>query len=514
MNLLHSPTQRRFGIMANTMLDAFTNMVTPPATTPKGTVPAVPVKKNIVDVKNSANHGVVLFKQSDIDKIYSKSGPNAVGNEFQVHYWFINYRFTATDGSIIDVAVPTTFFNYPQQVNAAHIDFEMLDVGTISEKAQELHNHIYQPLIASHFQAAIESLLNVKFEVMSVALGTLHRHPGGSSRQGFSGTDYQKNPDNHGIVFPFETANELLPSFSGIMAVDTDRICRLAHNEYRLAKGTLGVDLVYQQGRCQAIVINDTQTCSEVEALLGVKTDTCYTKEDNSLLSLELVSALASIYKSVLTTFTSSTDLINPDNVTKKVYTAVTGKWGGVEYNYYSKPKEKKAKKKQKVIEIKSHEDLGKMSRTAVLEHLKDLDEILYPSMDASDEYIGLSIDELRIQAAANQLDYVDELLEKDDQSKLESLLTLDDKINALIDDGYIEQVLVNYEEETIDMLYEKLQLRKEPKALPPVEDKPKTIDADQYKREYLIKVGYSPDQVVNFTSMQLSSIYSQYVVK
>lgn len=514
MNLLHSPTQRKFGIMANTMLDAFTNMVTPPVTTPKAVVPAIPVKKNIVDVKNSANHGVVLFKQSDIDKIYSKSGPNAVGNEFQVHYWFINYRFTATDGSIIDVAVPTTFFNYPQQVNAAHIDFEMLDVGTISEKAQELHNHIYQPLIASHFQAAIESLLGVKFEAMSVALGTLHRHPGGSSRQGFSGTDYQKNPDNHGIVFPFETANELLPSFSGIMAVDTDRACRLAHNEYRLARGTLGVDLAYQQGRCQAIVINDTQTCSEVEALLGVKTDTYYTKEDNSLFSSELVSTLASIYKSILTTFAPNTDLINPDNVTKKVYAAAASRWGGIEYGYYSKPKEKKAKKKQKTIEIKSHEELGKMSRTAVLEHLKDLDEILYPNMDASDEYIGLSIDELRIQAAANQLDYADELLEKDEQSKLESLLTLDDKINALIDDGWVESMLVHYEEETIDALYEKLQLRKETAKTPPTEDKPKTIDADQYKREHLVKVGYSADQVANFTSMQVSSIYSQYVVK
>lgn len=510
MSLLHSPTQRKFGLMADMMMDAFSNMTTPPAGKVVQPAVVVPVKKNIVDVKNSRNHGIILYRQADFNSIYSKSGPNAVGNEFQVHYWFINYRFTATDGSIIDIAVPTTYFNYPQQVNAAHIDFEMLDVGTISEKAEALHNFIYQPLIASHFQAAIESLLGVKFEVMSVALGTLHRHPGSSTHQGFSGTDYQKNPDNHGIVFPFETANDVLPSFSGIMAVDSDRVCRLAHNEYRVAKGTLGVNLAYNQGRCQAIVINEAGSYSEVETLLGLKQDDFYTKENGSLLSNEVVESIANIYKSILTTFTPNTDLINPDNVAKKAY--VASKWEGIGYGYYQKPKEKKSKK-AKVIEVKTHEELGKMSRVAVIEHLKDMDEVLYPNMDASDEYIGLSIDELRIQAAANQLDYTDHIIDEAEDKQLEQALTLDDKINALIDDGYVEATLVRYEAETIDLLYEKLQLRKIPKETTKVET-PKTIDADQYKREFLIKSGYAADQVNKFTSIMLNSIYSQYVVK
>ena len=83
-----------------------------------------------------------MLDSSTLQSIFTSSGPKAVNNEFQVHYWALVMRHTAVDGSLLDVCIPTTFFNYKQEVSGAAINFEMKDVKEMSDRAEAIHNHV------------------------------------------------------------------------------------------------------------------------------------------------------------------------------------------------------------------------------------------------------------------------------------------------------------------------------------------------------------------------------------
>jgi len=226
---------------------------------------------NIKDFYTHDNQGIILLNHKSIQAIYDQSGPLASSCEFQVHYWTLNLRFRAPDTSLLDIAIPTCYFNYEQLVSGGHIDFEMEDVKDYSAKLEPLHNMKVNELLATGVIQKLSSIFSVQFEAMSSDINSIHKHPGGSSRQAFSGTDLMKTPNNLGVVFPLESGSDDTPNFAGIMALD-GKENNVAHYEYRVVNGTLGTDIEYVKGMCTAITVKPTEHPSAVATLFGKST--------------------------------------------------------------------------------------------------------------------------------------------------------------------------------------------------------------------------------------------------
>lgn len=373
-----------------------------------------------------------------------------------MHYWFLNLRYKASDGSYLDIAIPTTYFNYPQQVSAAHIDFEMSEVSDISDKALRLHNALIAKLLASTAYAKLLSAFACTFDASSVLLGTMHRHPGGSAHQAFSGTDYMKSATNHGIVYPLETANET-PSFSAIIAIDSG-VCNLAHMEYRVANGTLGTDIHYEQGRCQAIVVRETPTISMVERMLGITEAAFYAKAVNSALDTTFVTLLSNIFRAITdeVDFTS-TILVRPENVTAKQFPKhdFTGY-----YTAKSKTTTKPTKNKHAKLFLTDAE-VDKLTKPELIKHLQKIDRVIYQGY--TEDYSDLSVAALRAEiksSFADLLNYSDDedILDNldDDETTMPKPVSVSPeyKRQVLVDLGYDPFTIKNHTNATVDALY------------------------------------------------------------
>ena len=294
----------------------------------------------IKDKVNVRNYGIVGFPAVSLQDIYTKSGPLANSSEFQVDYWALVFRSRFPDSSLLDIAVPLCFFNYPQEVNAARIDFEMKDVSELSSKLQPVALVQAEKILATSFKADLEAYFRCEFTPLLVPLNTIHKHPGGSASQSFSATDLDKNSKEHGVVFPWskpETPD--MPNFASIMALDSS-ICNLAHTEYRIVNGTLGVDIEYQKGRCLSFTINRRQV-SAVEQLVNpaVSDMVVKLKESQGSMQQATADALFDLYNTLYKTYEPMTQFINPDNVKKKVYPAASSKhwWDDDSLTRYNK---------------------------------------------------------------------------------------------------------------------------------------------------------------------------------
>ena len=132
----------------------------------------------IKDSKNLANTGVILLHQSTIESIREQSGTLAKNNEYQVHYWALVLRITMTDNSILDIAIPTVFYNYNQIVSSSVIEFEFQDVSAMSTQLEPIHNVMVNKLMVSPLIANLRKQYeNNNIEYMSVATNSLPLHP-------------------------------------------------------------------------------------------------------------------------------------------------------------------------------------------------------------------------------------------------------------------------------------------------------------------------------------------------
>lgn len=232
--------------------------------------------QQIFDTNNSTCIGISLWTDEALQAITKQSGKHAKKNEYQIHYWAVNLRFTGTDNSVLDLSIPSVIFNYKQEVSLAHIDFELTDVDEMSEALEVLQKIEVNKLVP--LVEKLKNLLpNMKTEIKSVNLNQLHRHPG-SRQQFFSGTDYNKNPNaDTGIIFPLADAKNQA-NFASIIAHDKGKTF-LAHTEYRRATGIIKKDtdkIQYEKGRCVSYVKVPSTQPSLTEQLFG------YEKEELS----------------------------------------------------------------------------------------------------------------------------------------------------------------------------------------------------------------------------------------
>lgn len=319
----------------------------------------VVVNTPIKDFYTTDNQGIILINGTTMQDIYKKSGPLANANEFQVHYWFLNFRFRAEDNSILDIAIPTCYFNYEQFVSGGHIDFELQDVKDLSAKLLPLHNMKTNQLIDMGIKERLEEIFNVTFEMMSMDFGSIHKHPGGSRSQSFSGTDYCKTASEPGVVFPLASASDDTPNFAGIMALDSQE-CNVAHYEYRTVNGTLGTDIEYIEGRCAAFMVypEKKDERSLIEKLLNFGSElSSKWKFKRCTEKLSVVPAMEAIGKWLYLeqSYVASTDAVIPDNVKKTA---------SVSYHYG-------VTSKKPYVEIPTFKALNKLSPFQLNEHYK-----------------------------------------------------------------------------------------------------------------------------------------------
>jgi len=238
---------------------------------------------------DDAHIGVSLWTEDSLQDITTRSGKLALANEYQVHYWALVLRHIAEDGSILDISIPTVFYNYPQKVSSVHIDFSLIDVSNISATVEPLHN------------MKVKELLNLlgdhEAQLISTPLNSLHRHPGGRS-QSFSGTDLDINPKDPGIVYPLASA-QFQSNFASIVAHSAGTTY-LAHTEYRIANGG-GDDtnIDYYKGRCCSYIKGSTPVTSMTEAMFGVvKKNTSYSIFNN-LASSPYLQSIIDLWNSI-----------------------------------------------------------------------------------------------------------------------------------------------------------------------------------------------------------------------
>lgn len=269
--------------------------------------------KPFTDKKNNRNQGIILINDSDMQHILNKSGKHAKENEYQVHYWGLILRHRAEDNSILDICIPTVYFNYKQEVSYSHIDFQLTDVDDASDAVLPVHNMKVNEIIESGLIYELQTITGVKLEPLSVALNTIHCHPGSSTHQSFSSTDYSNNPDDIGVVFPLAEARDDRPNFAGIMVRRTAKDNVVAHFEYRTANGIINENLVYEQSACAALINKSSSKPSFVSSLFGAK-------EKNNDYSVMKYCGMNDIFESILQVFKQSefeafTDTISPENV-------------------------------------------------------------------------------------------------------------------------------------------------------------------------------------------------------
>lgn len=381
----------------------------------------------IRDSTNLSDHGIILISEQAQQDMFTKSGPLAERNEFQTHYWFLNFRHVASDASILDIAIPTVYFNYKQTVSGAHIDFEMKDVADLSAKLLPIHNMKVNELLAGNIKSKLEDYFKVTFDTLSVDVGSIHRHPGSSKHQSFSGTDLAKASTDHGVVYPFGSASDDKPNFAGIMAIDSG-VCNVAHYEYRTANGTLGTDITYSKGRCCAIVYKDrvARQLSKVEQMLTKPTNN-YVKENNSLLSELEHTLLADMLLEI--GFKPFTDTVRPENLTEHVYTQT--KYAYNPFKSYAKQPIKTTYKQPALPGLEpelpryfEQSVLATMSLQDLTKHLKELDTFYYEGPISEDDYEDFTERELIEQIMEMYVLIVEEQDEpKDDlQSMLSDL--------------------------------------------------------------------------------------------
>lgn len=272
----------------------------------------VPIKQAV----NLANHGILLLDSETLQDIYIKSGPLANKSEFQVHFWALIARYTFSD-SILDIAIPTCFYNYKQEVSGAAIDFEMDDVSAMSKKTEPIHNMKVNELLNSKYKVALDNLIPEHIPTyIATELNSIHRHPGGATYQKFSATDLKTNPDDLGVVFPYDETNNNYPTFACIMAIDQG-INKLARCEYRTVNGKLRENIVYTRHRAAAVVSLPIVKLSIVEQLFNIpQPQTCYIlSDDGGTFAYEALSKLIQVIQ-----YKPSTDLVSESNLSLKVY--------------------------------------------------------------------------------------------------------------------------------------------------------------------------------------------------
>lgn len=137
---------------------------------------------SIVDEINYNDQAIAIFKEEDLTAVKVLSGDLAVHNEYQVHYLALVRQLLDTrDNSSIYMVFPLVYFNYPQEVAGAKIDFEMKDVKAKIEEyaplAQEKANKLIDKFKPVDDKTTLFNAHKPVIKYKITLMNNIHRHP-------------------------------------------------------------------------------------------------------------------------------------------------------------------------------------------------------------------------------------------------------------------------------------------------------------------------------------------------
>ena len=148
--------------------------------------------------KDPETLSIVLYRQSTLDEIAEICKPKAGESEFQVHYRGVQYIIQKPESNKrIVFTIPTVFFNMPQKVTTASVDFNLDEVAAISNEIIPISDAIAEE-IGKHFPLAFFKQLGFEVSARELEMGSIHRHPGDF---GFSSTDLDNQVEKPGVIF-------------------------------------------------------------------------------------------------------------------------------------------------------------------------------------------------------------------------------------------------------------------------------------------------------------------------
>lgn len=130
--------------------------------------------KTIFETINVDDVAIVYYKEKDLRDFKNKSGKLALTNEYQCHYDALMLTLIFSDKSKAYHIFPLVYYNYPQKVSSASIDFEMSDASKTSELVNPLTMKLYKELkqkIIDGFEFKGE----MKFTL--TRFNNIHKHP-------------------------------------------------------------------------------------------------------------------------------------------------------------------------------------------------------------------------------------------------------------------------------------------------------------------------------------------------
>jgi len=190
-----------------------------------------PVKKTLkkpIDTKRSDKLVFVFFDGKTLNTITEMCLPRAGTSEFQVHYRSLAVHIEK-DGFEVVFSIPTSFYNFDQEVSTGSVDYELDDIDNEAEKVKEASNKVASDILTQipFFGALKQMGYSVSFKEGN--FGSIHRHPG---RFGFSSIDLGKDPESPGVIYRQKNTKDFYQTDS-VMYIDGTE-CEIYTTETRI----------------------------------------------------------------------------------------------------------------------------------------------------------------------------------------------------------------------------------------------------------------------------------------
>ena len=135
-----------------------------------------PKNTNTLETTNNQDMAIVYYRNQDIKTIKEMSGDLAIYNEYQVHYVAVVMKEVYKDNSIQINVLPIAYYNYPQKVSAASIDFEMKDVSKKAEEIKEIATIYAKEFIKELQELPLDDTI-ASIEYSITLFNNIHKHP-------------------------------------------------------------------------------------------------------------------------------------------------------------------------------------------------------------------------------------------------------------------------------------------------------------------------------------------------
>jgi len=172
-------------------------------------------KKKLIEpeeFENLSKLNIALFDNETINAMVEECQPHAGASEFQIHYHSLQVHIDNKGYEFI-ITIPVAYYNFNQEVSSGSVSYEMKEVNEVSSEAKLLVDEKVKELFDKLPILKIIGNMGFKTSYRVSDNGSIHRHPGDFS---FSSVDYDKDPEEPGVIFRQMKAKDLYQTDSVI----------------------------------------------------------------------------------------------------------------------------------------------------------------------------------------------------------------------------------------------------------------------------------------------------------